>query len=135
MENMENCSLFDVQIKNLNILIENMDNNKSDDLSNIMSMYKSDKGFGLCKEYINDNNARPPNQVCHNYTFVYTNLFSSIRDKDICIFEMGVGVPDCMGSWAGSLLAWKKYFPNSEVFSADFDNDYLYNKDGIRSFM
>jgi hypothetical protein len=101
---MENCPLFDVQIKNLKMLIENMDNSKSDVLSNIMSKYKSDKGFGLCEEYIKDNNARPPNIVCHNYTFVYNNLFSSIRDKHICIFEMGVGVPACMGSWAGSLL-------------------------------
>ena len=49
---------------------------------------------------------------------------------------MGVGVPACMGmgSWAGSLLGWKEYFPNSKILSADFDKDYLYCDDRITSY-
>jgi hypothetical protein len=38
------------------------------------------------------------------------------------------------GSWAGSLKGWKEYFPNSTIFSADFDENYLYNDDRIKSF-
>jgi hypothetical protein len=47
---------------------------------------------------------------------------------------MGVGVPSCMNSWAGSLQGWQEYFINSEIFSADIDKCYLYNKDRIQSF-
>jgi len=107
----------------------------SNELSEIMSKYNSDKGYGLCKNFI-INDTRPPNFVCHNYTYFYEKLFSDYRDKEITIFEMGVGVPACMGpgSWAGSLLGWKEYFPNSTIFSADFDKDYLYCDERITSF-
>jgi hypothetical protein len=109
------------------------DDNITDELSIIMSKYDSDKGYGLYDEYI-VNNKRASNFVCHNYTFYYNTLFSSIRNENITIFEMGVGVPSCMGSWAGSLLGWQEYFPNSKIFSADFDKNYLYNKDRITSY-
>jgi hypothetical protein len=131
---MNNSLLFECQICNLSKLI--IDNYKSDDLSNIMSKYESDKGFGLCDAYINNTRLRPKNQVCHNYTFYYNNLFCNYRLEKLQIFEMGVGVPACMGlgSWAGSLKGWAEYFPNSEIFSADFDKEYLYCSDRIKSF-
>jgi hypothetical protein len=50
---------------------------------------------------------------------------------------MGVGVPPCMGygSWAGSLLGWKEYFSNIDsIFSADFDKNYLYCDEKIKSY-
>lgn len=109
------------------------DDNTTDELSNIMTKYDSDKGAGLSNEFILYN-TKPPNQVCHNYTFYYNKLFSSIRNEYITIFEMGVGVPSCMLCWAGSLLGWQEYFPNSKIFSADFDKNYLYNKDRIKSY-
>lgn len=102
-------------------------------LSDIMSKYGSDKGWGLTNTFLK-NNIYSPNAVCHNYTCFYTELFKNLRNEKIAIFEMGVGVPSCMASWAGSLLGWQEYFPNSEIFSADIDKDYLYNKDKIRSF-
>ena len=72
------------------------------DLSEIMSKYNSDKGFGLSKSFLNENKF-PPNSVCHNYTFFYEKIFSNYTNESITIFEMGVGVPACMGmgSWAG----------------------------------
>ena len=109
------------------------DDNTPDELSEVMTKYASDKGAGLSNEYIL-HNIRPPNQCCHNYTFYYTKLFSNIKNKPVNIFEMGVGVPSCMNSWAGSLLGWQEYFPNSKIFSADFDKNYLYNKDRIKSY-
>jgi hypothetical protein len=120
-------------ILELESLQYNIDDNKSDDLSNIMSKHLSDKGFGLCDDFIN-NNKYPPNGVCHNYTYLYNILFNKYRNENIIIFEMGVGVPSCMGSWAGSLLGWKEYFPNTRIFSADIDKEYLYNDDRIKSY-
>ena len=79
-------------------------------------------------------NKYPPNCVRHNYTFFYSKLFDSYRNEPIKIFEMGVGVPPCMASWAGSLKGWKEYFPKSIIFSADFDKNYLYCDERITSY-
>jgi hypothetical protein len=123
-----NCDISNLDVTLLNEEI-------SDELSEIMSTHNSDKGYGLCKNFIL-NNIRPPNGVCHNYTFFYNKLFNDYRNASINIFEMGVGVPACMGegSWAGSLLGWKQYFPNSKIYSADFDKDFLYNDERITSY-
>jgi hypothetical protein len=128
--------LKDIEIKNISRLVSGLANTDTDDLSEIMSKHKSDKGWGLYSEYIKNPGYLPPNAVCHNYTHFYNYLFCNHRNESIQIFEMGVGVPPCMGigSWGGSLKGWKEYFPNSVVFSADFDKDYLYNEDGIQSF-
>ena len=117
-----------------NINIEELNDIYNDELSELMSKHDSDKGFGLCKDFINDIRKTPPNGVCHNYTLFYTQLFSKYRYEELILFEMGVGVPSCMNSWAGSLLGWKEYFTNTKIFSADFDKDYLYNDDVIKSF-
>ena len=124
--------------KNIDILKLNVDyllNNIFDDLSEIMSQYNSDKGFGLSKKFI-DNDEYPSNRVCHNYTYFYNTLFHSFRNENLLIFELGVGVPACMGegSWAGSLKGWADYFPNSKVYSADIDKEWLYNTDRIKSY-
>lgn len=121
----------DINIDIISNLIHNDD--ISDELSNIMTKYGSDKGTGLSDNYI-ISDIRSPNYVCHNYTYYYSKLFSNIRNENINLFEMGVGVPSCMGSWAASLLGWKEYFPNSKIFSADIDKEYLYNDDRIKSY-
>jgi hypothetical protein len=104
-----------------------------DTLSEIMSLHKSDKGWGLCSDY-KFRNVLPPNEVCHNYTYFYHNMFNMYRSEPLHIFEMGVGVPSCMGSWAGSLKAWKQYFPKSEIYSADIDKSHLYQDERITSY-
>jgi hypothetical protein len=75
-----------------------------------------------------------PNAVCHTYTYFYHTIFNKYRGEPLQIFEMGVGVPSCMFSWAGSLKGWKEYFPKSEIYSADIDMDHLYNEDRITSY-
>jgi hypothetical protein len=125
--------LNDVNINICKNLLNDYEDNKIDVLSEIMSKYGSDKGWGLCIDFIY-NNKLSPNGVCHNYTYFYNNLFKKFRNEKISIFEMGIGVPSCMVSWAGSLKGWQEYFKNCEVFSADIDVNYLYNKDRIRSF-
>jgi hypothetical protein len=126
--------LNDIDISICKKLLKELDHKTSDKLSQIMSQYGSDKGWGLCLKYIENSNNLAPNGVCHNYTFFYNKLFEKYRENQISIFEMGVGVPSCMVSWAGSLLGWQEYFSNSKIFSADFDKNYLYNKDRIKSF-
>lgn len=115
------------------LLLEPNPSKEYDELSEIMSKYGSDKGWGLCENFL-VHNLISPNGICHNYTFYYDQLFSKYRNEPLKIFEMGVGVPKCMVSWAGSLLGWKEYFPNSIIFSADFDEDYLYCDDRITSY-
>ena len=126
-------SIFNkIDIHILNDILNTIDHNKNDELSEIMSKYGSDKGWGLSIEYIK-NNKLSPNWVCHNYTYFYNYLFSKFRNEKISIFEMGVGVPSCMNSWAGSLRGWEEYFHKSEIFSADIDREHLYNKNRIKS--
>jgi hypothetical protein len=127
------AELYNFDVNNLYNLLD--ETKETHELSEIMSKYNSDKGYGLCQEFIT-NNKYPPNCVCHNYTYFYSQLFSEYRNENLTIFEMGVGVPLCMGlgSWAGSLLGWKEYFPNSTIFSADFDKDYLYCDERIKSY-
>lgn len=103
------------------------------ELSEIMTKYSSDKGGGLSVRFIK-NGERPPNNICHNYTWFYQEIFKNIRNEKLNIFEMGVGVPNCMFSWAGSLKGWKEYFPNSTIHSADFDKEHLYCDDRITSY-
>jgi hypothetical protein len=100
-----------------------------DILTHFMSKYKSDKGYGLCNDF-KLYNGLPPNIVAHNYTFFYNLLFNNFREYKINIFEIDVSVPSCVGS----LLGWKEYFINSKIFSADIDNNYLYNDEQITSY-
>jgi hypothetical protein len=118
--------------KIINLLKKPNSKNKSE-LADIMTKYGSDKGSGLSQDYILYNN-RPPNLVCHNYTFFYEILFQKYKNDLINIFEMGIGVPLCMGSLAGSLKGWEEYFPNSRIYSADIDKENLYSNDRITSY-
>ena len=137
-----NKSIFDISISNLpnmlhktkiiNLLKNPIIKNKSE-LADIMTKYGSDKGSGLSQDFILYNK-RPPNLVCHNYTFFYELLFEKYKNESINIFEMGIGVPLCMGSLAGSLKGWVEYFPNSRIYSADIDKENLYSNDRITSY-
>jgi predicted O-methyltransferase YrrM len=54
----------------------------------------------------------------HPYTAVYDLLFSSLRYKDIKLAE--IGVLDNM-----SMLCWRDYFTNAELFGFDYNATYL----------
>ncbi len=85
----------------------------------------SDKGWGL-----------------HNYTIVYSALFSKLRNQSIRIFELGLGsnnpnIPFYMGASArpgASLRAWRELFPQALVYGADIDRDILFAEDRIQTF-
>lgn len=91
----------------------------------IMTSFGSDKGDGR-----------------HNYTTLYSKLFSPWRNEKICLFELGIGtnftdIPSNMGA-AGtpgaSLFGWSLYFPNAQIFGADIDRRILFNEKNIHTY-
>jgi len=135
-----NKSIFNISISNLPSLLHKikiikiLTNSKNiSELAEIMTKYRSDKGSGLSQDFI-IRNIKSPNLVCHNYTFFYELIFQKYKNNNINIFEMGIGVPSCMGSLAGSLKGWAEYFPNSKIYSADIDKENLYSDDRITSY-
>jgi len=99
-------------------------------LCEIMGRNKSDKG--------NENIS----SSWHNYTTFYYSIFNNIREKQLRIFELGLGtnninLPSNMGingRPGASLYGWCEFFPNSDIFGADIDNDILFNTDKINTF-
>lgn len=78
----------------------------------------------------------------HNYSNLYFELFNSLRNLKLNIFELGMGtnnpnIPSTMGingMPAASLFAWEHFFINSNIFGADIDKDILFNKGRIKTF-
>ena len=94
------------------------------DLCNLFNKYGSDKA----------------NQ--HTYSKYYYNIFKDIRNNNIRLFEVGIGtnnpdLPSSMGingKPGASLYAWRDFFPNGNIFSADIDKDILFTDDRIKTF-
>jgi hypothetical protein len=95
------------------------------DLCHIMKKHGSDKGLGW-----------------HNYTLIYDKLFSKFIDKNINIFEVGLGtnntdVPSNMGpngKPGASLYGWREYFKNANVYGADVDTRILFESENIQTY-
>jgi SAM-dependent methyltransferase len=94
-------------------------------LSEIMSENKSDKSSNH-----------------HNYTTVYSRLFHRLRNKDITLFELGLGtnnidIPSTMGPEGvpgASLRGWKEYFNSSKIYGGDIDKNILFTEKNIETF-
>jgi hypothetical protein len=94
-------------------------------LSEIMSECKSDKSSNH-----------------HNYTTTYSRLFHNLRNKNINLFELGLGtnnihIPSSMGPSGvpgASLRGWKQFFNNSKIYGADIDKNILFTEDNIKTF-
>ena len=108
----------------------NFDEKTATPLCEIMGRNKSDKGH----LHINES--------WHNYTTFYYSIFKDIKDKELRIFELGLGtnnitIPSNMGSNGrpgASLFGWSEFFPNSKIFGADIDSNILFNTDKIKTF-
>ena len=80
--------------------------------------------------------------VHHNYTTFYYSIFKDMCNKNLRIFELGLGtnnvnLPSNMGSNGrpgASLYGWSEFFPNSDIFGADIDSGILFNTDKIKTF-
>ena len=106
------------------------DEKKSSLLCEIMGRYGSDKGS------INIESS------WHNYTTFYYSIFKNLREKQLRIFELGLGtnnvnIPSNMGirgKPGASLFGWSEFFHNSDIFGADIDSNILFNTDKIKTF-
>jgi hypothetical protein len=106
------------------------DETKSTPLCEIMGRNNSDKGnLNITGSW-------------HNYTTLYYSLFKNIADKELRVFELGIGTNNLTmvsnmginGRPGASLYGWSEFFPNSKVFGADIDRDILFNTDRIKTF-
>jgi predicted O-methyltransferase YrrM len=57
---------------------------------------------------------------CHPYTLFYDDLFKNKRNENLKIAELGI----LNGS---SLLMWKEYFANAEIYGFEYDNSLINN--------
>lgn len=55
---------------------------------------------------------------CHPYTLFYHSIFRDKRKADLNIAELGI-------LHGGSLLMWREYFENAEIYGFDNDLEYL----------
>jgi hypothetical protein len=91
----------------------------------IMTRYGSDKGNSW-----------------HNYTAVYSELFKTLRDRELRIFELGLGTNNPKlastmgvdGRPGASLRGWREIFPKALVFGGDIDRDILFAEPRIQTF-
>lgn len=93
-------------------------------LSEIMKFFGSDKS------------------TYHTYTDIYEKYFLPLKNKNILLFELGLGtnntdVPSNMGESGkpgASLRGWKEFFPNGEIYGADIDKRILFSEEKIKTF-
>jgi hypothetical protein len=106
------------------------DEKKSTPLCEIMGRCGSDKGsIDIEKSW-------------HNYTTFYYSIFKDLREKELRIFELGLGtnnpnIPSNMGPNGvpgASHYGWSEFFPNSHIFGADIDTNILFNTEKIKTF-
>jgi hypothetical protein len=99
-------------------------------LCEIMGRHGSDKG---CKDIVTS---------WHNYTTFYHSIFKDLCNKELRIFELGLGtnnlqIPSNMGPNAkpgASLYGWSEFFPKSHIYGADIDSKILFSTDKIKTF-
>ncbi len=112
------------KVNDLNFYISNF--NIDNNLTNLMNKYGSDKG--------GKNNH-------HNYSLFYAEIFGTKRKLIKNFLEVGLGtnntsIPSNMGESGkplASLMAWRDYFPNANIFGADIDKEILKNDDRIKT--
>jgi glycosyltransferase involved in cell wall biosynthesis len=123
------CYYNYLEINNL-IQISNIDFSKPSKLCKLMGEYGSDKGS---EDIMNSR---------HNYTLIYNELFKNLFDKNINIFELGIGTTnpniisymDSKYKSGASLKTWSKIFPNANIYGADIDKTILFNEDRIKTY-
>ena len=95
----------------------------------------------LMDKYGSDKGPRKGDSSHHTYTPVYHELFKSMTDRALNVFELGLGTNNTNflsnmgpnGRPGASLRAWRDYFPRSSIFGADIDKGVLFEEDRIRT--
>ena len=57
-------------------------------------------------------------RIKHSYTEFYGPLFYPVKDNSLNVLEIGV-------RWGGSMLMWRDYFKNSQIYGVDIRFDQL----------
>jgi hypothetical protein len=78
----------------------------------------------------------------HNYTTVYSALFSPLVERPLRVFELGLGsnnpnMPANMsveGRPGASLRGWRDFLPQARVYGADLDRDVLFTEERIKTY-
>jgi hypothetical protein len=74
------------------------------ELTNIAEKYKNATDKCPCTTY----------KIKHSYTEFYGPLFHPLRHNQLNVLEIGV-------RWGGSILMWRDYFKNSQIYGLDQD--------------
>lgn len=108
-------------------------NKKNEELLNkLCDIYGSDKGSLVGRSDVYQHPS-------HNYTKIYSSLFSSLKNKELIVFECGLGTNNpgitstmgIAGKPGASLRVWRDFFPKSTIYGVDIDKDVLFNEDRI----
>jgi SAM-dependent methyltransferase len=78
----------------------------------------------------------------HNYTAIYSKLFSAVRRRPLRMLEVGIGTnnPELAstmgvnGKPGASLRGWRELFPRALIFGADIDRSILFQEERIETF-
>jgi len=84
-------------------------------------------------------NSLTDKNTCHSYINTYEHLFSSKKNDNNNILEIGIGEPKENKENGGSIKLWHDYFQNSTIYGLDIHdiskiNDSIKNKDRIKLF-
>jgi hypothetical protein len=84
-------------------------------------------------------NSLTDKNTCHSYINTYEHLFSSKKNDNNNILEIGIGEPKENRENGGSIKLWHDYFQNSTIYGLDIHdiskiNDSIKNKDRIKLF-
>ncbi len=80
----------------------------------------------------------------HNYTTLYSKLFTPWKNATLNLFELGIGtnftdIPSNMGvegNPGASLYGWSLFFPKAKIYGADIDTRVLFDdpKKNIKTY-
>lgn len=87
-------------------------NNNSSILCELGKKYDSDKS--------SQRNNVTDSRHCHPYTLFYEGLFRHKKDYPLNIAELGI-------LYGGSLLMWREYFTNAQIYGFEYNNDFIHN--------
>ncbi len=75
----------------------------------------------------------------HSYTPFYYEMFKDRRQEIRKVLEVGIGshrtmrhVPNYVPG--ASLRMWREFFPNAQVYGADFDRDVIFEEERIKTY-
>lgn len=79
-------------------------------------------------------------QIKHPFTPIYYDLLKDKRNTFRKVLEIGIGYREMALKWrdyrtGASLLMWREFFPNAQIYGIDILERALYQDDRIESFI